>query len=187
MIRRGVLLLVALVCGVRAEAQKVSISTNILNWADLATINGEFSFAVARHVSLTATGQYNGWNFGSVEKGNPFQDRVRGGALGMRYWTWNVFSGWWFGLNARCEEYNRGGLFGKKETEEGFAIGVGLSLGYTYMLSRHWNLDFGIGGWCGGKSYTTYACPRCGTIIDKGRTFFAMPSADTQISIVYIF
>ena len=94
MIRRGVLLLVALLCGVRAEAQKVSISTNILNWADLATINGEFSLAVARHVSLNAMAQYNNWNFGSVEKGNPFQDHVRGGALGMRYWTWNVFSRW---------------------------------------------------------------------------------------------
>ena len=141
----------------------------------------------ARHVSLNATGQYNGWNFGSAEKGNPFQDRVRGGALGMRYWTWNVFSGWWFGFSARCEEYNRGGLFGRMETEEGFAFGGGLSIGYSHMLSRHWNLDFGIGGWCGGKGYTLYACPRCGTIIDKGRKFFAMPSADTQVSIVYIF
>lgn len=187
MIRREVVLLVVVLCGVRAEAQKVSISTNILNWADLATINGEFSFAVARHVSLNAMGQYNNWSFGSVENGNPFQDRVRGGATGIRYWTWNVFSGWWFGVNFRAEEYNRGGFFDRKATEEGFAFGGGLSAGYSLMLSKHWNIDFGVGAWGGGKKYKTYECPRCGNVVVEGKTTFLMPSADTQVSIVYIF
>lgn len=168
-------------------AQKVSVSTNLLNWADLGTINAEMSYAPGRHITINLQGEYNNWSFGSVEKGNPFQDRVRGGALGVRWWLWNVFSGWWIGIDGRVQEYNRGGFFGKKDTEEGFAYGGGLSVGYSLMLSRHWNLDFGIGGWCGLTQYTTYACPRCGTIVDSGRKFFVMPSSNTQISFVYIF
>ncbi len=176
-----------LLCSAGVFAQRVSVATNLLDWADLATINAEVSVAVGRHVSLEAEGQYNNWRFGSVEKGNPFQDCVRGGAAGARWWPWNVFSGWWLGVNARCEEYNRGGLFGRMRTEEGLAFGGGLSFGYSLMLSRHWNLDFGLGGWCGSSKYTVYACPRCGIITDSGNRFFVLPSADTQISIVYIF
>lgn len=182
-------LLTAILCiaPLIASAQKVSVSTNILDWADLATINAELSVATGQHITINVSGEYNNWNFGSVEKGNPFQDRVRGGAAGIRWWPWNIYSGWWIGVNARVEEYNRGGLFKKMETEEGFAYGGGLAAGYSLMLSRSWNIDFGVGAWAGQTKYTTYACPRCGTIIDSGKKFFVWPSANTQISIVYIF
>lgn len=181
------LIVLALIMPFASFAQKFSVSTNILDWADLGTINAEVGFAPGRHITINLQGEYNNWNFGSVEKGNPFQDRVRGGALGIRWWPWNVFSGWWVGVNGRVEEYNRGGLFKKMETEEGFAIGGGLSVGYSLMLSKHWNIDFGVGGWCGQTKYTTYACPRCGSVIDSGKKFFIWPSANTQVSFVYIF
>ena len=167
--------------------QRYSVSTDILGWADLATINAELSYAPARHFTLNLQGQYNNWNFGSVEKGNPFQDRVRGVAFGGRYWPWNVYSGLWMGAGLRAEEYNYGGFFRKMRTEEGRAVGGGLSFGYSLMLRSNLNIDFGVGLWAGRKDFTVYACPRCGRIVEQGKGFFVLPSSDTQISFVYIF
>ena len=168
-----------------------AVSTNLVDVANLGTVNLQLNYAVARHWTVTAQGRYNNWSFGSVEveveAGNPFQNRSRGGALGARYWLWYSYSGWWVAANARVDEYNRGGLFGRLETEEGLALGGGLALGYSHMLAEHWNLDFGFGGWCGVTSYTTYACPRCGMILGEGRKFFALPSPDCQISLTYVF
>ena len=170
-----------------ASAQKFSVSVNALDVVNLGTINLQANYAFGRHWTATLQGRYNNWNFGSVEKGTPFQNRSRSGALGARYWLWYSYSGWWAAANVRFDEYNRGGLFGELRTEEGRAWGGGLALGYSLMLAERWNLDFGIGGWCGITNYTVYACPRCGMILDRGRKFFALPSADCQISFTYIF
>ena len=172
---------------VQAAAQKVAVSTNALDIANLGTINLQAGYAFAQHWTLTLQGRYNNWSFGSVEQGNPFQNRSRGAALGARWWSWYTYSGWWVGANARFDEYNRGGLFRRMETEEGRAVGAGLAVGYSHMLGEHWNLDFGLGAWAGVTKYTTYACPRCGMILDEGTKTFVLPSPDCQVSIVYIF
>ena len=80
-------------------------------------------------------------------------------------------------------------------TEEGLAAGVGLGVGYSRMLNRHWNLDLGIGGWFGKTRYTQYRCPRCGRVISRddgtpvrdATRWFVQPSNDLQISLVYVF
>ena len=186
-IARLVLTIMLFAVSLTASAQKFAVSTNTLDIINLGTINLQANYAVAQHWTLTLQGRYNNWSFGSVEKGNPFQNRSRGGALGARYWFWYTYSGWWVAANARFDEYNRGGLFGMTETEEGRALGAGLAVGYSRMLSEHWNLDFGLGAWAGGTKYTTYACPRCGMLLDQGTKFFALPSPDCQVSFVYIF
>ena len=54
------------------------------------------------------------------------------------------------------------------------------------MLSRHFNLDFGLGAWAGTTAYTTYACPRCGRILESGNKAFLQPD-EMRAAIVYIF
>lgn len=176
-------------------AQELSLSTNLLDWANLGTVNAQAGCSFSRHLSLHAGGRYNNWNYGSVERGNPFQNRARTAWLGVRYWPWNVYSSWWFGARAQVEEYNRGGLIRKTKTEEGTAFGAGLALGYSRMLDKHWNLDFGLGFWAGRTLYTQYRCPRCGRVLsfDDGTPvrdvtkWFLLPSNATQVSIVYVF
>ena len=46
-----------------ARAQKLSVSTNALGYADFLTINAEASVAVARHWSVNAGFMYNPWSF----------------------------------------------------------------------------------------------------------------------------
>ena len=59
-------------------------------------------------------------------------------SAGARWWPWYIYSGWWVKGLAQIEN--------KEE-----AYGAGLSLGYSLLLSRWLNLDFGVGGWGGRK------------------------------------
>ena len=193
--QRYLILASCLVISLSLSAQEVSLSMNVLDLANLGTANLQAGVSLDRHLTLHAGARYNNWNFGSVEKGNPFQNRARTASLGMRWWPWNSYSSWWFGAKAQAEEYNRGGLFKKQKTEEGVAAGLGLGAGYSRMLDDHWNLDFALGFWTGKAWYTQYRCPRCGrtlhrddgTPIRDAVKWFVLPSNDIQISLTYIF
>lgn len=177
------------------HAQRFSLSTNLLDWANLGTVNLQAGLSFSRHLSIHAAGRYNNWNFGSAEKGTAFQNRARTVSLGMRYWPWNVYSSWWIGAKAQLEEYNRGGFFKRQLTEEGVAAGLALGVGYSRMLSSRWNLDFALGGWFGKAWYTQYRCPRCGRVVSRedgtpvrdATRWFLLPSNDIQISLTYVF
>lgn len=77
---------------------------------------------------------------------------------GIRYWTKGVFNrGLFVGVHAIGRLFKEGGN-GTNELKlnyrEGFALGAGLSVGYSYELASRWNLEaeFGLGGlW---RSYT---------------------------------
>lgn len=180
-----------------AGAQNFSAGTNIVEWANFGTVNTEVGAAVSRHISVHAAVRYNPWTF---RKGNPedryepdpfgeterqFENRKRAVAVGVRYWPWYVFSGWWIYGRAQYMEYNHGGIF-HHTAEEGDAIGGGVGFGYTYLLHKHWNIEGGVGVWAGSKKYTVYGCTNCGTFVDQGRKFFFLPD-DIFISIVYMF
>lgn len=164
-------------------AQSASVSSNIVGYADFLTINAEASYGVARHWSIDAGFMYNPWTFKS-EWGGARNER-RTVYAGTRYWPWNVYSGWWIGAKAQWEEYSRGGIR-SPQTEEGDAYGVGASAGYSLMLHRNLNLDFGLGFWGGYKKYTVYRCPTCGKIDESGAKAFIMPS-DVSVSLMFTF
>ena len=204
-IRLWALCLMSLLAGQSLSAQNVTISTNLLDLVNVGTINGTASVALSQHFSLGAEARYNNWSFGSMDKGNAFQNRSRSAAMIVRYWPWTSFSSWYFGLRGQLEEYNRGGwIFDRRTkygrvTEEGIAYGAGLSVGYQYLIAKHLNLDLGLGLWAGRRIYTQYACPRCGRIVEapdkdgvwykvkQQKGLFVLPSPDVQVSLVYVF
>lgn len=179
-----------------AGAQRYSVSTNLVEWADLGTVNAEAGVAVAQHISLHAAVRYNNWTF---RKGDPadrftdpygdterqFENRKQAYALGFRWWPWYIYSGWWGYVRGQYMEYNRGGIL-KHTAEEGDAYGVGVGIGYTRMLHKNWNIEFGAGVWGGRKTYTEYRCTNCGSVTDAGTKGFVMPD-DVFISLIYIF
>ena len=168
------------------SAQRWSVGTNAADWAALGTVNAEAGVAVARHVTLTASARVNPWTFREGDTERQFQTRHQTYSLGMRWWPWYVYSGWWMGAGAQYREYNRGGLFGKRETEEGDAFGASLGGGYTMMLHKHLNIEFGASLWGGYSVYTVYACPSCGRVTDSGRKWFILPSSIVT-SLVWVF
>lgn len=167
------------------RAQRISVAANVIDCLDFGTFNAEFGVALGRHFSVSAGAKYNPWKFGNGEAGT-IQNCRRSVNAGMRWWPWNIHSGWWFSVKGQWEEYSRSLPSYDGRAEEGDAVGAGFSIGYALMLNRHFNIDFGLGAWGGGKSYTTYACPRCGRILERGRRGFILPN-DIQASLVYIF
>ena len=181
-------------CAVAAMAQNWAVAVNTADMLDLGTMSLEGSVAVGQHWSIHAGAKVNPWTFSKHDTWNGLfsdpdpdqkQDRKQVYAAGVRWWPWNVYSGWWVGGKAQYQEYNHGGII-TKMAEEGDAFGAALSGGYSLMLKEHWNLDFGLGVWGGWTKYRKYEYPENGKLIDEGQKWFFLPN-EVILSIVYIF
>ncbi len=172
--------------GTECRAQRFSISTNLLDYAALGTMNVEGAFSVSRRFSITAGARYNPFTFRRIDPERQFQMRQQSYSAGVRMWPWHTWSGWWFAGKLRYQEYNFGGLMNNPVTQEGDRAGMGFYAGYTHMLGPHFNIEFGLGVWGGIDFYRKYSCQVCGITQAEGRKGFILPD-DTVISLVYVF
>ena len=180
-----IITLLLAVLPVLGRAQNWSVSTNVLDYVSLGTMNAEVSAGVGRRVTIEASARVNPWTFHKGDPSRQMQNRHQTYALGMRYWPWHIYSGWWISADGQYQEYNRGGIISQK-TEEGDAFGLSAGAGYSLMLHEKLNLDFGVTLWAGQKTFISYACPSCGRITDKGSKWFVTPN-EIRVAIQYIF
>lgn len=173
------------ISSLKSEAQTVSLSTNLLDYACLGTLNADVSYSLSRRWSVTAGARYNPFTFRKGDPDKQFQLRQQSYSLGARLWPWHTWSGWWFAGKLRYQEYNSGGIR-SLETREGDRFGAGLYAGYTYMLTSHLNIELGLGLWSGLDVYRCYSCPVCGVTLESGKTHFILPD-DIMISLAYVF
>ena len=184
-VRKIVLILILLLTGGMLNAQKYSVSVNLLECARLGTLNLDASYAVGRHWSLTAGARYNPFTYYAGDSERQFQARQQSYAVGARLWPWHIMSGWWFGVKTRWQEYNIGGVISPR-TREGDRWGGGLYAGYAHMIAPHLNVEFGAGVWAGADIYKVYSCPSCGLTLDDRVKGFVLPD-DITIALVYVF
>lgn len=168
----------------RVQAQRFSLSTNLLDYVCLGTANVEISYSVSRNWSFILGAEYNPFTYREGQE-NQFQLRQQSYCFGARLWPWHTWSGWWLSGKLRYQEYNFGGILAK-ETDEGDRAGLGLYAGYTYMIGPHFNIEFGLGGWGGLDWFRRYACQQCGSTLESGRRWFVLPD-DITIALVYVF
>lgn len=166
-----------------AAAQNLGVSTNLADYADFGTLNVGASYAPGGHWTLEALVKYNPFTYGDGE--NLLLARQRTFAAGMRYWPWHVFSGWWLSGRLQYQEFCRGGIR-SPETAEGDRYGGVLGAGYSYMLGKHFNLDFGFGVRAGYELSVSYACQSCGATLREAGKYFVIPD-DFVLSVSYIF
>ena len=181
----GVLgLLLPLTCA----AQKWTVQTNFLDWAALGTVNAEVGMSVSQHFSLMVGGRYNPWDFHTHNPEALVQNQQKTVYMGVRYWPWYVNSGFWFSAKAQyMHSFSNTGIWraALKEGKNGF--GGGLAAGYTFMLSKHFNLEAGIGGWAGVfQEYGFYSSPQKLFVREEGRKTFIYPD-QVSLSLVYVF
>jgi len=171
------------------RAQKIQVGTNAVGLACLGTLNAQIDYAFAQHWSVGIQGRYNPFSFNRPssdgEQASTMQLKQRCVAALARWWPWHIYSGWWIAGKAQWQEYNSGGIV-SQQTEEGQRYGGGLTAGYTHMINKHLNMEFGLGVWGGMKQYTVYACPTCGKRISSGSRSFVMPN-DVIIALSYVF
>lgn len=156
-IRNIIIIIAALLAGnaYTADAQKVSVSTNLLTWANFGTANLEANVSVSKHFTLFAGAKYNPWEIRTKSQVTLLNQQLTG-FLGAKYWPWHVYSGWWIGAKAQFQDFDQAGLW-SQNLVSGKALGLGLSAGYSVMISEKVNLDLGIGGWGGSVlGYTAY-------------------------------
>ncbi len=180
-----IMTLLAALAAEECRAQRFSVSTNILDYVSLGTMNVEGTYSFSRRFSITAGARYNPFIFRKSDPEKQVRLRQQSYSLGVRMWPWHTGSGWWFAGKGRYQEYNFGGLTSRR-TREGDRLGMGLYTGYTHMLSPHFNLELGLGLWGGLDFYREYSCQVCGLTLGEGRTGFILPD-DIMISVAYVF
>lgn len=172
-----------LLSAIGAPAQDMGLTTNLADYANYGTLNAEASCALARRWTLSAGVKYNPFTFG--EGDDIVQNKRQAYSLGLRFWPWHVFSGWWLSAKTQWQEYSRGGI-DSSETTEGDRFGGGLAGGYAYMLGKHFNASFGVGVWGGYDIYRKFSCPVCGLTVDSGEKFFVLPD-ELIVALTYVF
>ena len=159
-----------------ATAQDVALKTNLLGWATTSLNAGvEIGTAEKQTVQLFAT--INPWKFSGDKK--------------VRFWNVEPEYRWW--TCQRSGEYNIKNVdlpFGtlpktkRGRHYEGWYIGAGVTYGYQWLMSRHWNMEASLGVGYAYSPYKLYG--RCARCLDKNHRNYVGPTK-AALSMIYIF
>lgn len=177
-------------CCTSVFAQRFAVKTNLLY--DLTTTaNLGVEVGLAPKWSFDLSGNVNAWNVSDM--------RMRQWSVQpeARYWLCERFNGHFFGLHALGGQLNFGNLkwnipfFGfddlKDTRHQGWFVGAGIAYGYSWILSRHWNIEAELGvGWIMSNT-DVYPCAECGTAIEKGKKQNYFGPTKLAVNLEYIF
>ena len=169
---------------------KFAIKTNALYWAT-STPNLGFEIGLAKKLTLDVSGNYNPWKFSDNKQFKHWLVQPE-----LRYWTCDVFNGWFFGLHAHGGQMNIGGIDVpfvlqkgdgkmKEHRYEGYFWGGGLSAGYQWVVSNRFNIEASLGIGYVHTRYDKYKCTTCGKKEGKGDADYIGPTR-AAISIIYM-
>lgn len=134
-IRVAIIVFVIALGAVKVQAQFYSVRTNLLGWAT-ATPNIGFGIDFNRKVSLDLTLNVN------PLKTPKFSTSGIALQQGLRFWFLESNIGTFLGVHLTEAVYDVGNA---KTTYKGFLGGVGFSVGYSWLLSKRWNVGVELG------------------------------------------
>ena len=186
----GLSLILTLASLLTANAQKVALKTNLLYDAT-TTPNLGAELAMGKKPTLQLFYGLNPWKFASDRT-----KQLRHWLLmpEYRYWTCQKFNGHFFGIHALGGQYNVGGIdlpnpvFKDLDEKryEGWYAGGGLTYGYQWLLSRHWNLEASVGVGYIRFHYKEFPCTECGALIQENNKNYFGPTK-LALSLMYCF
>jgi hypothetical protein len=126
-----------LTVGTGARAQFYSVKTNALGWA-AGTINAGVEVSAGKRWSVEVSGYWN------PVRADRFSAKAWWVQPAVRYWLYEHFVGHFAAAHPAYGRYDIGN--GERHYEGWFA-GLGISYGYTWILTKRWNLtaEGGIG------------------------------------------
>ncbi len=178
------------VAAVSAFSQNVALKTNALYWA-VTTPNLGFEASFSRKHSVQLFYGMNPWRQSGGDRTS-----LRHWSLmpEYRYWFCEAFDGWFVGGHLMGGEFNVSGLdlpFGilsgvKDHRYEGWYAGGGITAGYQWVISKHWNVEASLGL---GYDYIKYDKFRCGTCGKKEKSSHSNYAGPTKVAVsaLYIF
>ena len=183
-----------LICGLSAHAQKVAVKTNLLYGAGTLTPNLGVEFGLGKRTTLDLSGGFNPWNVEEAADNKKWAHFLI--QPEFRYWLCERFNGHFFGVHGLYSEYNIGGieipnifgsdpLFNKNNRYEGSAYGGGLSYGYHWMWGKRWGMEFTLGVGAVYTTYDKYGCDMCADHVGTGDKLYFGPTK-AGITLVYL-
>ncbi len=190
--------LVFLLCSTGAFSQKVALKNN-LAYDALKTPNLSLEFSMGRKWTLDTQVGMNFFFYTQDATSSRYKTKKFSHWLvqpELRYWTCDVFNGWFFGLHAHGGQMNIGGIDVpfvlqkgdgkmKEHRYEGYFWGGGLSAGYQWVLSNRFNIEASLGIGYVHTRYDKYKCTTCGQKQGKGDADYIGPTR-AAISIIYM-
>lgn len=186
-----------------ALAQRWAVRTNVLALAT-GNINADLSLALGSRISLHLPIQYRPYTLpvhapiGLLHwmEGDLFNTHLaKMGKLdhaenltvmpGLRYWMNGVYNrGLFFGAHAVGKLFTYGGTDLVNRYKDGYALGGGLSVGYSLELSPRWNIEAEIGGSAYWRTYDLHR--RDGAKLTEGLTDMHVALSRLGISLTYL-
>ncbi|MDE5629954.1 MAG: DUF3575 domain-containing protein [Muribaculaceae bacterium] len=174
------------------HAQEVAIKSNLIYDA-LLSPNLGVEVGIAPKWTAELSGTVNNWAI------NNRQWKQWNVQPEIRYWICRRFSGHFFAAHIIGGQYNFGNLknnikfLGTDFSDltdhryQGWMAGAGLAYGYSWILSRHWNLEAELGlGWIYTRS-DVYRCANCGKKIRSNVPHNYAGPTKAALNIVYSF
>ncbi|MCI9607699.1 MAG: DUF3575 domain-containing protein [Muribaculaceae bacterium] len=189
----AVMLLLSSCCSI-AVAQKVALKTNLIYDAAL-TVNLGAEAKINDKWTADLSANFNSWSLDNGKRWKHWLIQPE-----ARYWLCDVFAGHFFGVHALGGQYNIGhvdlGSFKflgtdfshlKDHRYQGWMAGAGVAYGYSWILSKHFNLEAEIGvGWIYTR-FDTFECAGCGKKISKNRHHNYVGPTKAALNLVYVF
>ena len=188
-----IILIISILVSSFASAQSVAIKTNLLYDAT-TSINLGIETRVAPRWSLDISGNYNPWNMPNNAKLKHLMVQPE-----ARYWFCEVLNGHFFAIHLHGGAFNFGGIknsinfLGTNYSRltdhrfQGYFVGAGIGYGYSWMLSRHWNLEAEIGLGYSYVMYDVYECADCGKKVEEDKNHHYVGVTKAALNLVYAF
>ena len=173
------------------SAQQVALKTNLLYDAS-TTPNLGLEVGLSKKLTAQVFYGLNPWKFGSGSARKYLMHWVVNPEV--RYWTCQRFNGSFFGVHAFGGQYNAENVkmpFGwwselQDHRFEGWYVGGGVSYGYQWILSRHWNFEASVGVGAAYIDYRKFCLGDCGKQLDDGHKTYIGPTK-LALSVMYFF
>jgi len=136
--KKSIIALALILCAATgAKAQFYGVKVNTLGLAT-GTVNAGVEFSVGKQYSLDVSGY---WNPINTDK---FSSRFWYVQPALRYWIYEHFVGHFLSVHPAYGQYDIGN---DRWHYKGWLTGLGVSYGYTWILSKRWNLtaEAGLG------------------------------------------
>lgn len=185
----------------QVTAQKVGVTTNVAYWAT-TTPNIGLEFALGKKLTLDLSAGYNLWVLDKKTQEVDGEEKVVAEKKmphflvqpELRYWTCEAFNGFYVGTHGHFVLFNVANMdipFGRlKELKdarcEGILYGGGVSLGYQWYLSPHWNMGASVGGGYAFIDYEKYPSAKNTKMIGEG-SYHYFGITRLSLSFTYLF
>lgn len=183
-----------------SQAQDLALKTNLLNDA-MTTPNLGVEVGLGRQMTAQ---MFYGLNLWTYSGSGPEAKKAKHWVLmpEVRWWTCTKMNGWFFGVHAMGGQFNAanikapvpGAFFSglnvakavRDTRVQGTFAGAGLTAGYQWILSKHWNLEAELGVGYNHVWYDQFPCSQCSMKIDEGHSNY-LGLTKAGLSLMYVF